>query len=445
MNNRILIAGTNSGCGKTTVTIAILAALKARGLDIASFKCGPDYIDPMFHRKVIGVNTHNLDPFFCEVDMLRRLFSGQAGKDISIIEGVMGYYDGIGLSGDASTYDVSRALDAPVVLVLNAKGMSNSAGAILQGFLNYRANNNIKGVIFNDLHEKQYPIMKHIAHEAGLNSYGFLPHISEFSIESRHLGLIMAEEIEDIKEKITVLGTFAEMHLNILDLLTLSKSTSKIEVDKFPIRNGEKSVRVAVSCDSAFSFLYMENIEMLEALGCEIAYFSPIKDKCLPENIGGLYLCGGYPELYIRELSNNVDIRKDIKDAIESGLPTIAECGGFLYLHDTLDGAPMVGIIRAGAYKTDKLRRFGYITLKAKKDNLLSPAGESIRAHEFHYYESMDCGDDFVAKKSGRNMTYSCIHATETLYAGFPHLYFPANTSFAKTFVRKAIIYAESY
>jgi cobyrinic acid a,c-diamide synthase len=204
-------------------------------------------------------------------------------------------------------------------------------------------------------------------------------------------------------------------------------------------------VRIAVSHDLAFSFLYQENIEILEALGCEIVYFSPLVDKQLPDKISGLYLCGGYPELYVAELTNNTSMRCSIKKHIEEGLPTVAECGGFLYLHDKLNGNPMVGKINASAYETDRLQRFGYITLEAERDNLLCKRGERIRAHEFHYYDSTDCGDGFLASKASRTVTYPCVHASDTLYAGFPHLYFPANMSFASSFVRKAIDYAKNH
>jgi cobyrinic acid a,c-diamide synthase len=197
--------------------------------------------------------------------------------------------------------------------------------------------------------------------------------------------------------------------------------------------------------DHAFSFLYRENMEMLEALGCEIVYFSPISDRKLPDGIGGLYLCGGYPELYTAELASNTSMRNSIHAHIVAGLPTIAECGGFLYLHEEINGFPMVGVIRGSAYETNRLQRFGYITLQAERDNLLCKHGEHIRAHEFHYYDSTNCGNDFTAWKASRAVNYPCIHASDTLYAGFPHLYFPANTAFAESYVRKAFEYAKNH
>ncbi|MEA4849686.1 MAG: cobyrinate a,c-diamide synthase [Clostridiaceae bacterium] len=436
--NRLLIAGTNSGCGKTTVTVALLAALKARGLDISSFKCGPDYIDPMFHREIFGVDAHNLDLFFCGPEMLRRIFVSHAGGDFSIIEGVMGYYDGIGSRGEASTYQVARVTDTPVVLVIDARGMSVSSGALLEGFLHFRRDSRIRGVIFNGISQNLYPMLAEIAGNAGVTPYGFLPWRQELSIKSRYLGLVTAGEIEDIREKTSVLGTLAESYMDIEGLMALAKTAGSIQAKLIPIWQGTPLVRIAVSRDKAFCFLYRENIELLEGLGCGIIYFSPLKDIELPANIGGLYLCGGYPELYAEELSANTSMLRSIRERIKAGLPAIAECGGFMYLNEKLGEYPMTGVVPGRAFETSRLQRFGYITLTASEDNLLCKAGESIRAHEFHYWDSTDCGSGFTAEKAGKDISYPCVHTTESLYAGFPHLYFPANPAFAEAFVKAA-------
>lgn len=442
--NRLLISGTNSGCGKTTVTVALLAACAARGLSLASFKCGPDFIDPMFHRAVMGVSSHNLDSFFCEEMALKQVFAQNAGRDLSIIEGVMGYYDGIGRTEKASTYEIATITESPVVLVLDAKGMSNSAGAVLQGFLNYRENSAIKGVIFNGLSEKLYPMMAEIAQQAGVTPFGFLPKEAEISIESRHLGLTAAAEIDDIKQKVAALGALAEHHIDIDGLIALAAEASNLEV--LPRQNPptERRVRIAVSYDRAFCFIYRENIESLEALGCEIEYFSPLEDRELPSGIGGLYLCGGYPELSLEQLSGNTSMLHSVKAHITAGLPTIAECGGFMYLHEFLGEFPMAGVVHAKAYETDHLQRFGYVTLTANRDNLLCKKGERIRAREFHYWDSTDNGNCFTIKKAGRSLHYPAVLATDSLFAGFPHLYFPANIQFVKSFVEKAIQHAQN-
>ena len=442
MNGRILIAGTYSGCGKTTVTLALLSALKARELPLAAFKCGPDYIDPMFHREALKVPSRNLDPFFSTDAALRAALAEQDSR-LCVIEGVMGYYDGVGPAGEFSTCDVARHTQTPVIFVVNAKGMYTSAGAILHGFREFQPQSNVRGVIFNGVPQGLYEGLKQIAMDAGVMPLGFLPYEKELSIGSRHLGLITAGEIDDLQEKLRALGALAQMHIDIDGVLALAASAPilhKKAQEVSPIA----SVRVAVARDNAFCFLYEENLALLRALGCELCFFSPLHDAVLPENIGSLYLPGGYPELHLEALSANVPMRQAVKAAIEDGLPTLAECGGFLYLHDTLDGCPMVDAIRAKAYRTEKLQRFGYETLTAKRDNLLCGAGESIRAHEFHYYESAFCGDAFMAQKpNGR--AWDCAHASGSLYAGFPHLYFPANASFAERFVRKANDYAQRH
>lgn len=440
MANRILIAGTNSGCGKTTVTCALLAAFRARGIDIASFKCGPDYIDPMFHRKALGIPSQNLDLFFSTESQLRSQLAADQHA-LHIIEGVMGYYDGIGIRGIASTYEIAKSTDTPVILVVNVKGMYTSTGALLHGFQTFRQDSGIRGVIFNGATPMLYEGLKQIAHDAGVIPLGFIPHDASLAIESRHLGLVTAGEITNLQIKLDTLASLAGAHMDLDRILQLSADATpfpNLQPGVQPIAR----VRIAVARDEAFCFLYQENLALLSALGADLCFFSPIHDPVLPEDVQGLYLPGGYPELYANALSGNQTMLACVKNAVSDGLPTIAECGGFLYLHDTLDGLPMAGVIHAAALRTNKLQHFGYITLTAQTDNLLCNAKESIRAHEFHYYESESQGIDFLAEKPCSLRQYACIHATSNLYAGFSHLYFPANPEFAVNFVRKASIYA---
>ena len=442
MQGRVLIAGTNSGCGKTTVSIALLAALKKRGLGMSAFKCGPDYIDPMFHRAVLGVPSCNLDPFFCGPDALRQVFAKHAAE-MSVIEGVMGYYDGIGEDGDASTYDVASAVDVPVVLVVNARGMYTSAGAVIRGFKDFRPDSHIKGVIFNGVSGMVYAGLKGIAEKAGVRAYGYLPKVPEAEIGSRHLGLITAAEIEDLQARIAVLAEKAEECIDIDGIIELARTAPEIEKASGAERcAAEIRIPIAIARDQAFCFIYQENIEALQEAGFEPVWFSPLKDAALPEGVQALYLPGGYPELYLNELSENEAMLKSIKNAVVSGLPTFAECGGFMYLHESIDGYPMVGAIPCKAYRTEKLQRFGYVTLTAAADNMFCRAGGSIRAHEFHYYDSEDSGSGFKAAKPAGKRGWNCVHAGETLYAGFPHLYLPANPEFAKSFAEKAAGYS---
>lgn len=444
MNDRVLIAGTGSGCGKTTVTLALLSALQERGVKTVSFKCGPDYIDPMFHRRVLGQPARNLDPFFCSAPELRALAARGQGA-FSVIEGVMGYYDGVGPEGAYSTCAVAEATGTPVILTVSAAGMSNSAGALLRGFRTYRAGNGIRGVIFNNISAAAYERLRPVALAEGLVPLGFLPHETELSLGSRHLGLITADEIGNLREILRRLGRLAEEYLDLDAVLALGAEAAPLAPPPAVTpRAAEERPRpvIAVARDEAFCFLYQDNLELLSALGCEIRFFSPLRDRQLPAGTCGLYLPGGYPELYAGELSANADLRAAVRSAADSGLPLIAECGGFLYLHASLDGYPLAGVIPAAAETTKKLQSFGYVTLTAQKDSLLCRAGEHIRAHEFHYCSSALPGSDFLAEKPQHGKTWFCVHATERMYAGFPHLYLPSNPAFAENFVGKAIEYA---
>ena len=451
---RILIAGTNSGCGKTTVSIALMKAIKSRGEDLCAFKCGPDYIDPMFHRAVLGIPSYNLDPFFCTPQQLRGVVASHC-RGVAMAEGVMGYYDGIGTEGDASTYSVAAATKTPVVLVVNVRGMYTSLGAIVRGFKSYKEDSGIQGVIFNGASAMLYKDLKTIAEREGVRAYGFMPKVPEAEIGSRHLGLITADEIKDLQERIAVLGAKAEECLDIDGLLELAAQAPELEEqgaleleEQTPKEAGgsvpaavASAIPIAIARDEAFCFIYEENIEALKAAGFAPVWFSPLHDTELPNGVKALYLPGGYPELYAAELSQNDRMLRSVKNAINSGLPAFAECGGFMYLHEALDGHQMVGAIPGKCWKTDRLQRFGYITITAKEDNLFCKAGGSIRAHEFHYYESDDPGCGFHAEKPTGKRGWDCVHAGPSLYAGYPHLYLPANPEFAANFARRASEY----
>lgn len=441
MNARILLTATGSGCGKTTITIALLKALAKRGLKVASFKCGPDYIDPMYHRKTLGIPAYNLDPFFCDTTNLKDILSeGLKGNDIGIIEGVMGYYDGYGSEGCASTWEVAERTDTSAILIVNAKGMSNSIGAILRGFTCYKDNHHIKGVIFNNISKGMYPMLADIAKSEGIIPLGFMPHNPEVEFESRHLGLVTADELKNINNTINTLGEMAEENLDIDAMLKLANECGELEVadvlmEKSAVKSDDKKLRLAVAKDDAFCFIYQENLDILSELGCELVYFSPLEDKRLPEGCQGLYLPGGYPELHADRLSQNEVMLQAIKDVIQSGMPVIAECGGFMYLHERLEDKPMVGVIKGSTSKQSRLVRFGYGTMKAKEDGMLLKKNESIRVHEFHYYDSDNNGDAFEITKASNGIKYECAYSTNNMYAGYPHLYFRANINVAKNFV----------
>ena len=440
---RLLFAAPASGSGKTTLVCGLLRALKNRGQAVRSFKCGPDFIDPLFHETVVGVPSGTLDLFFGTEEQLRGLFCRHAARaEISLIEGVMGYYDGLGAAADrASSYEVAKALDAPVVLVVDGRGQSLSALATLEGFLRFRSDSRIRGVIFNRMSEGVYAALKPQVKELGIRPLGYVPRAPELMIESRHLGLVTPGEIEDLGQKLDALAALLERTVDMDGLLQLAAEAPALTAPPATPVPPMPSTRIAVARDEAFCFLYQDNLDLLQDYGAELLFFSPLHDAALPAGAQGLILPGGYPELYAQALSANESMRRSIRAAIQGGLPCLAECGGFLYLHRALEDMaghawPMVGVLDAGAYRTPRLGRFGYITLSAKADTAFLPAGESVRGHEFHYFESESCGDALRAQKPAGSRGWDCCHSRGPLLMGFPHLYYPSNPQFIERFLR---------
>ena len=440
---RLLFAAPASGSGKTTLVCGLLRALKNRGQAVRSFKCGPDFIDPLFHETVVGVPSGTLDLFFGAEEQLRGLFCRHAARaEISLIEGVMGYYDGLGAATDrASSYEVAKALDAPVVLVVDGRGQSLSALATLEGFLRFRSDSRIRGVIFNRMSEGVYAALKPQVKELGIRPLGYVPRAPELMIESRHLGLVTPGEIEDLGQKLDALAALLERTVDMDGLLQLAAEAPALTAPPATPVPPMPSTRIAVARDEAFCFLYQDNLDLLQDYGAELLFFSPLHDAALPAGAQGLILPGGYPELYAQALSANESMLRSIRAAIQGGLPCLAECGGFLYLHRALEDMaghawPMVGVLDAGAYRTPRLGRFGYITLSAKADTAFLPAGESVRGHEFHYFESESCGDALRAQKPAGSRGWDCCHSRGPLLMGFPHLYYPSNPQFIERFLR---------
>lgn len=452
---RVMIAAVSSGSGKTTITCSLLQSLLNHGMKPVSHKCGPDYIDPMFHRHVLGMPGGNLDSFFCEEKWIRYLLARQSELGtISVIEGVMGYFDGIGMTYKASSFDIARITNTPVILIVNTKGMSGSIPAVIQGFLEYErrllkeihqedkefagGEGFIQGVILNQLPASFYPAVKAEVEKLGVICFGYVPSKKEWKLESRHLGL-WAEQ-KNIREKISGMADFIEQTVDVQGIIKLAQSGHDLEICQEPISEPvRKRVKLAVARDEAFSFIYPENIMLLEELGCEIQYFSPIRDSHLPEHCQGLILNGGYPELYARQLSENKSIMREIKEALESGIPALAECGGFMYLHEELENKEkevfsMVGMIKGRVFYTGKLSRFGYIYLENEQEG-------KLKAHEFHYWDSENNGNRFHAVKASGRGRWEAGHKIKNLYAGFPHLYYYGNIDFVKRFVEEAIKY----
>lgn len=436
-----MIVAPASGSGKTMITCGILQALVERGLKVASFKCGPDYIDPMFHSRVIGTKSKNLDAYFCDDKTLRYLFSRSAeGMDISVIEGVMGFYDGISItSTEASSYDVSQKIDSPVVLIINCKGASISCIPVIKGFLEYR-DNNVCGVILNRMSEHVYKSLKPvIERETGTIVFGYVPDIKDLIIESRHLGLVMPDEIDGLKEKLSNLAKILENTIDVDHLIEVAKTAPNMKSESPAIKILKEKIRIGVADDEAFCFTYEDNIQLLAQCGAEIVRFSPIKDKTLPNDIQGLILSGGYPEIYAEKLSNNRTMLNDIREKLEAGMPCMAECGGFMYLHDELEDQngkflPMVGYIKGRSFNARKLTRFGYVTLTPTEGQIL-PLGSSIKGHEFHYWDSENNGKDWNAEKTSGNK-YECIHGSNSLMLGYPHVFYYSNPDLPYSFLK---------
>ncbi len=441
----ILISAPSSNSGKTTVVCAVLEALKMMGRRPVSFKCGPDYIDPMFHRKVTGIPSSNLDMFLLGENTVKYLYAQNSRQgDISVTEGVMGYYDGLSMtSTDASSYALSKTLGCPTVLVVNVKGMAMSVPALIKGFLNFRPDSTVRGVILNGATEKTYPpLMESILSEFGgeIRPLGYLPIMKDCSVGSRHLGLITADEIEDIKEKDLRLGRKALETIDMEGLLELASEAGEIEYDGICPQPLPESVRIAVARDEAFCFYYEDGLELLRKLGAEIVEFSPMRDSALPRDVHGLYLGGGYPELHLDELSGNTSMLAGIREAVQGGLPTIAECGGFMYVQKTIAGRQVCGILEGDSDNTGRLVRFGYARMKALRDNVLLKEGQEIPVHEFHHWDSTEAGHDFSLTKPTGTSWEECI-GTDTLYAGYPHMHLCSSSDAAENFCRACLGY----
>lgn len=456
---RVMIAAPGSGSGKTVVTCALLQILKDHGWEVASYKCGPDYIDPMFHEKIINVPAKNLDTFFTDEEKTRELFRNSATKmDFAVFEGVMGIYDGLGgVREEGSSYHLAEVTKTPIVLVVDAKGMGRSIVPLIAGFLDYDKKHLIKGIILNRMSKGYYETLKPlIEEELQIRLIGFLPEDEELHFDSRHLGLFLPDEVNNIKEKLHTASELFSKTVSIDYIKEIAGNAEELEFDetvaKEKVSEGtavrDSRPTIAVAKDEAFCFYYADNIHLLEEYGAKIMYFSPLRDEKLPEGCHALLFGGGYPELYAKQLSTNTKIREAVKNAAENEMPIVAECGGFMYLHSLLKDKEgfcydMAGVIPATCFYTGKLVRFGYIELREKQRHFLLN-GEGIKGHEFHYYDSTYNGADVIAVKPVTRKEYSCIIENKTQWMGFPHLYYPSNTVFARAFVEKASKYKKT-
>ncbi|HEU4965795.1 MAG TPA: cobyrinate a,c-diamide synthase [Bacilli bacterium] len=463
---RLVIGGTNSGVGKTTFTLGLMAALRKRGLRVQGFKVGPDYIDPTYHSAVTGRVSRNLDTWMASADVMREVFlRGSADADVSIIEGVMGLYDGQDpLSDRGSTAEVAQLLGAPTILILNISALARSAAAIVKGFMTLSAGVPIAGVICNQAGSQGHIelVRKAVEQECGVPVLGGFVQVDGIEMPERHLGLIPAVERGDLQPLFERLAEEVEAALDLERLLEIAKSAPELPASETSLfakgevgRASSASVRIAVARDAAFNFYYRENLELLEQLGAELVFFSPLTGEKVPEDACGLYIGGGFPEEFAKALSRQADVREDLRARIADGLPTVAECGGYMYLAESITDRhgqryEMVGVVPGQVRMQERLVALGYREVVAAEgaehEHFLLKRGETARGHEFHY-STMESAGELASAAAYRSRGYFGEmvdgYRLENLVAGYTHLYFPSQPEVPRRFVEKARQYRE--
>lgn len=424
----LIISSNCSGGGKTTFTLGLMKALKNRSYDVQGYKVGPDYIDTGFHTEITGKVSRNLDLHLMGEEGVKASFSRGKG-DLAVIEGVMGLYDGKGLDESCSTYSVSKVLDnSPILLVITPKAQSVTLCAEINGIKNFK-NVNIVGVVLNCISAGFYKLLKPaIEIHCGLKVFGYIPKDDELKLESRHLGLVQSVEVGNLNKKIDYLSEIIEKHIDLDGIIESFKEVKSFE-DNYHLSKSNK--RIAVAFDEAFRFYYKENLELLEEAG-EVIYFSPLRDKKIPEDIDFLYLGGGYPEVFKETLSKNTEMLNSIKEALDNGLKCYAECGGLMYLTGNIDNVNMVGFLNGNSEMTKSLNRFGYATLLFKNIE--------INCHEFHKSKvnlnEETMYDVIKTSYTGEKINWRCGYKKNNTLAGYPHVHFFGNLEFIKELLK---------
>lgn len=446
---RIIIAGTHSGAGKTTLTLGIIAALRKKGVGVQAFKAGPDYIDPAYHSEASGRICVNLDSWLLSKGAVMELFKRRAGDaDISVIEGVMGLYDGLKDTEAGSAAHLAKILNSPVILILDTRSLSRSAAAIALGYKEFDRKVNIAGIILNNIASMNHYnyIKAAIEKKARIPVLGYLPRDPDLKLSQRHLGLVPLEEKKLHPDFYQKLSKLVEGNINLTRLFEIGRRAKSLPCPKEVIFKREPSkgrVTIAVAKDEAFNFYYQDNLDILSHLGANIVTFSPLKDRELPKGVDGLYIGGGFPEVFASDLSKNKSLRMSIYQKAGYGLPIYAECGGLMYLVDSLMDFKkrkfsMVGVFKCSVSMGDKLRRMGYVNIQVIKDNILSKQGDRNRAHVFHWsrLENVPKNAAFAYKiiKDKDNVFYDGLIRRNVL-ASYAHLHFAANRRFAKNFI----------
>ena len=448
--NRLMIAGMTSGSGKTTLTCAFLRCLLKRGYDLKSFKCGPDYIDPMFHKNALGIESRNLDMFFMGEDLVKRN-TAKASNGYAVIEGAMGIYDGNDPSSSAgSCYEIAEVTSSPIVLVADAGKVGRTIISMIKGVINDDERRLVKGIILNNISERFYemlfPELEKALSESrpDIRLLGFFPKTKGINFKSRHLGLKLPGESDDTEEKIETASKVFEEHVDVEEMLSVMEEAPDIELPagyaSAPLKRGE-GLTLAVALDEAFCFYYPDNIEMFEERGVRIRYFSPVHDSRIPQDADGLLFGGGYPELYLEKLSSNKEMLASVKSFVERKIPSLAECGGFMYLGKTVLDEKGRAYEMAGAYEgesrfTGHLVRFGYMHITDADDSdALCGMIKDLKGHEFHYYDSSMNGESCTAGKPFRNLDWKCMINRNNGIWGFPHFFYASKPAFVDSFI----------
>lgn len=452
---RVILAGTHSGVGKTTITAGIMLALRKRGFTVQPFKTGPDYIDPTYHTQICGNICRNLDTWLLDRDVILELFQRQAKKaDVSIIEGVMGLYDGLKDNETGSTAHLAKILAAGVILIVDARSISRSAAACVLGYEKFDPRVNIQGVILNNIAGSvhYHSIKSAVEAKTKIPVLGFLPEDSCLRLPERHLGLIPAEEkkiLADFKKKLLSL---VEKNIDVGKIIRIIRQAKKIPQVKKNLFNGRpvhSKVTIAVARDQAFNFYYQDNLDILKHLGAKLVEFSPLRDKKLPSDIESIYIGGGFPELFASELSKNTTLRKDIYQRARDGMPVYAECGGLMYLVKSLvdfknKAFPMVGIFNVVVCMDKRRRALGYVNIKTLQDNIISNKTDTNKAHMFHwsYIDNKKKAVAYcyqVTKDKGK-VSYDGL-IRENILASYTHIHFGTNINLAKKLINACKTY----
>lgn len=433
---RFVLAGTGSSVGKTTFTIGLMKALQQRGYAVQGFKCGPDYIDPSYHTAVTGRVSRNIDSWMFEPQSVRDIVArASADANVSIIEGVMGFYDGKSpLSDEGSAADISIITESPVILIVNCASMARSVAAIVKGFQTLSDETNIVGVIANQVGSVgHFEIVKAaVEQECGIPVIGYLKREEDIDIPSRHLGLIPAIERGELDPFFDKLGKLMEETIDLDQLLRLVDAPILQETTHLFEQHPDENVTIAVARDAAFNFYYEENLELLRSHGATLTFFSPLANETVPAEADGLYIGGGFPEEFAEQLSGNDISKHSITNAISRGLPTLAECGGFMYLTESIanttgESYPMLGVIEGHVTMQKKMAALGYREITGTAGNFLIAEDEEAKGHEFHYSKFEGTHESPAYETTGRFGKKQEGFKRGNLVAGYTHFHFVSN------------------